>query len=170
MRIFLLFVFGICLSATPSVSAAPQADVLQLPSCRYCGMDRGKFAHSRMLVEYDDGSSVGICSIHCLVVEQVNNIDKTPTSIKVGDYDSRMLIDAEAAFWVIGGERPGVMSNRGKWAFEKKADAEAFIAASKGVLGSFEDAIRSAYDDMYKDTRSIRERRKMKRMKQMEHG
>jgi copper chaperone NosL len=151
---------------------APTASEAKTPegfaSCKYCGMDREKFAHSRMLIEYDDGSSLGTCSIHCLAVELANSIDRTHTAIKVGDYGTKKLIDAETAFWVVGGDKAGVMSSRAKWAFEKKADAEAFIAANSGTLGSFDDAIRSAYEDMFKDTKMIRDRRKMKRMQQME--
>ena len=136
-------------------------------SCKYCGMDRTKFAHSRMLVTYQDGSSVGTCSLHCTAVELANNIDKMPTSIKVGDFATKKLIDAETAHWVIGGDKMGVMTARAKWAFATKADAEVFIKTHKGTLGSFNDAIKAAYEDMYKDTKMIRERRAMKKMK---HG
>src|SRR5690242_11161675 len=70
-------------SAAPAATmAAPEGQA----SCKYCGMDREQFAHSRMLIEYDDGTAAGTCSLHCLAVELINNIDKTPTAIKVGDY------------------------------------------------------------------------------------
>jgi nitrous oxide reductase accessory protein NosL len=62
------------------------------------------------------------------------------------------------------------MTKRGKWAFEKKDDAEAFIKANGGTLISFDDVIKAAYTDMYEDTKMIRDKRKM--MKQspgMEH-
>ena len=151
-------------AATAATVKAPEGQA----SCKYCGMDREKFAHSRMLVEYDDGTAVGACSIHCLAVELTNSIDKTPRAIKVGDYSGKNLIDAESAFWVIGGDKSGVMSSRAKWAFKNRADAEAFIAANKGTMATFEDALKAAYEDLYKDTKMIRDRRKMKSMKQME--
>jgi len=137
-------------------------------SCKFCGMDRAKFAHSRMLVEYEDGTSASTCSIHCLAVEMANSIDKSPRAIRVGDYGTKQLIDTETATWVIGGGKTGVMSIRAKWAFGKKGDAEAFIAANGGSLATFEDALKAAYEDLYKDTRMIRERRKMMKMKKME--
>ena len=56
------------------------------------------------------------------------------------------------------------MSKQGKWAFEKKADAEAFVKTNQGRLASFEEAMNAAYDDMYADTKMIRANRKMKRM------
>ena len=53
-------------------------DIQKSPTCKYCGMDRQKFAHSRMLIEYTDGSRMASCSIHCLAVDLAQNIDKTP--------------------------------------------------------------------------------------------
>ena len=144
-----------------------QQDVDKHGSCKYCGMDRKMFAHSRMLLVYDDGSELGSCSLHCVAVDLALNIDKTPTTIQVADFNTKNLIDAEKAVWVIGGEKPGVMSKRAKWAFEKKADAEAFIQANKGTLADFEAAIKASYEDMYADTKMIREKRKAKHMK---HG
>lgn len=146
-----------------------QEDVKKEPSCKYCGMDRTKFAHSRMLVTYDDGTAVGTCSIHCLAVDLAINIDKTPSSIEVGDYTSQFLIDAEKAFWVIGGDKPGVMTKEAKWAFEKKEYAEKFIRAHGGTLATFDEAMKAAYVSMYADTKMIRERRQMKKMKGMQH-
>jgi len=143
-----------------------QQDIDRHASCKYCGMDRKMFAHSRMLLVYDDGSELGTCSLHCVAVDMALNIDKTPTTIQVADFNTKNLIDAEKAAWVIGGEKPGVMSRRAKWAFEKKADAEVFIQANKGTLADFEAAIKASYEDMYTDTKMIREKRKAKRMKQ----
>jgi len=144
--------------------AQAQEDIQKHASCKYCGMDRAKFAHSRMLVTYDDGSQLGTCSIHCLAVDLALNIDKTPKTIEVGDYNTKKLIDAEKAFWVVGGNKPGVMTKRGKWAFENKSDAEAFMKAEGGKVATFDDAMKATYEDMNEDTKMIRERRKMKRM------
>jgi copper chaperone NosL len=137
------------------------ADIQKDPTCKYCGMDRAKFAHSRMFVEYDDGSSLGTCSIHCLAIDLVVNMDKTPRAIQVGDYNSKKLIDAEKAFWVIGGNKPGVMTKKAKWAFENKADAEKFIAENGGTLATFDEAMKVTFEDMYADTKMIQEKRKM---------
>ena len=146
--------------------ALAQQDIDKHAGCKYCGMDRKMFAHSRMLLVYEDGSELGTCSLHCVAVDLALNIDKAPKTIQVADFNTKNLIDAEKAVWVIGGEKPGVMTKRAKWAFEKKADAEAFIQANKGTLADFEAAIKASYEDMYADTKMIREKRKAKRMKQ----
>jgi len=151
------------LSVTGFVFA--QDKVQTAPTCTYCGMNLVKYAHSRMVVTYDDGSSMGTCSIRCMATELALQIDKTPVSIQVGDYGSGKLIDAEKAFWVIGGNKPGVMSKQAKWAFAEKADAEKFIAENGGTLATFDDAMKAAYESMYQDTKMIREKRKMHKMK-----
>jgi nitrous oxide reductase accessory protein NosL len=156
----------LALAAAPP--AAAQDDVKASPSCRHCGMDREKFASSRMVIEYDDGSSLGTCSIHCAAVDLAVTLDKAPTAFKVADMTTRQLVDAEKAFWVVGGSRPGVMTRRAKWAFADKAASEAFAKEQGGTLATFEEAMKGAYEDMYLDTKMIREKRKMMRQKAME--
>lgn len=153
------------LLAMAGIAFAAEIDIDKHRSCNYCGMDRTKFAHSRMLVEYDDGSSAGVCSLRCAAVELVNNLEKSPSRISAGDYASRKLVDAEKAVWVIGGKKQGVMTRNAKWAFATREGAEEFIKENGGTVANFETAIKAAYHDIYQDTKMIRERRKMKRMK-----
>jgi copper chaperone NosL len=150
------------------VLAQTADDISTHKACIHCGMDRGQFNFSRMLIEYDDGTIAALCSLHCAAIDLANHIDKTPKLIQVGDYNGRQLINVETAFWVVGGNKPGVMSKRGKWAFEKKEAAENFLKTNMGRLVSFEEAMKAAYEDMAEDTKMIRERRKMKRMKMSE--
>jgi hypothetical protein len=82
-------------------------------------MDREAFGYSRMLVEYTDGTSAGTCSLHCTALELTAAIAKVPCAVKVADHNSRSLIDADWAYWVVGGDKPGVMTQRAKWAFQK---------------------------------------------------
>ena len=160
LGVVLLFLYS------SSAVAQGQEDVQSHPSCNYCGMDRAHFAHSRMLVRYSDGSEVGTCSIHCVAVEFIRSLDRIPQTIEAADYNKKNLVDAEKAFWVIGGDKPGVMTKRPKWAFEKKSDADAFIQVSGGRSATFEEAMKASYEDIYSDTKMIRERRKTKMMKE----
>ena len=93
------------------------------------------------------------------------NIDRPLIGVTVGDCDSKKQIDAEKAFWVIGGDKQGVMTLRAKWAFETKNAAERFISEHGGRLAMFEDVMRAAFEDMYEDIRMIRKKREMRRMK-----
>ncbi|MRR15006.1 MAG: NosL family protein [Deltaproteobacteria bacterium] len=167
-RMFVL-AFAVSLVFTAASFLLANDDTKAHPTCIYCGMDRVKFAHSRMLITYDDGSTVAFCSLHCTAVDLALKIDKTPTSVMVGDYATKELIDAEKASWVLGGAKMGVMTKRAKWAFANKEGADAFMSANGGTLISFDDALKAAYEDMNADTKMIRDKRKMKRM-QMQSG
>ena len=69
--------------------AFAQDDIAKHPACPLCGMDRAKFAHSRVLIEYDDGSTYGACSVHCAAIDMVVNIDKAPQAVMVGDFNTK---------------------------------------------------------------------------------
>lgn len=146
------------------MGVAPADDISKAASCSICGMNREKFAHSRIFIEYDDGSTFGACSIHCAAVDLAVNIDKTPMNIWVGDYNTKKLIDAEKAVWVIGGDKPGVMTKRAKWAFGNKSEAGQYIKEHGGKPAAFADAMKATYEDMYQDTMMIREKRKKMHM------
>jgi copper chaperone NosL len=143
-------------------------DAKEIPACKYCGMNREMFAHSRMLIEYDDGTVVGTCSLHCAALDLALNLDKTPKSIRVGDFGTKELIDAETAVWVIGGNKPGVMTRNAKWAFAKKEDAEKYQKENGGDIAGFDEALEAAYRDLSDDTKMIREKRRIMRMRMME--
>lgn len=166
MKKGILSVILIALLLAMAGVVSAQEDVQKEPACKFCGMDRAKFAHSRMLATYDDGTTLGTCSLHCLALDLAVNIDKTPRSIQVGDFSTKKLIDAEKAFWVIGGNKTGVMTKQAKWAFEKKEAAERFIMENSGAMATFDEALKAAYESMSADTKMIRDKRRM--MKQ--HG
>ena len=128
-------------------------------SCKHCGMDRTKFAHSRMVVTYTDGST-GTCSINCVVTD-LKEAKKEVKSFQVADYNSKKLTDAKTATWVIGGSKKGVMTKTAKWAFAEKSDADAFIKANGGKLASFDEALKAAEKD---------EAERSKNMKPKEHS
>lgn len=122
-------------------TASKHADVRQHADCKHCGMNREAFSSSRMLVTYNDGTSVGTCSIACLATELKAGKDKKVKSVQVGDYDRRTLIDAKKATWVIGGDQPGVMAPVATWAFGDKAAAQTFVKRHGGRLASYKEAL-----------------------------
>ena len=73
------FVIAVCfVFGGLAIAQLVKDDVTVQKSCKECGMDRGMFDFSRMMVEYDDGTVVPVCSIHCAAIDMANNIDKTP--------------------------------------------------------------------------------------------
>lgn len=146
--VMLLSFSAVCLGSGSSVEAP--AD------CKQCGMNRTKFSHSRMILTYSDDSSTGTCSINCVVVDMLANKGKTVKSFQVGDYDTKKLIDAKTATWVIGGTKKGVMTPVAKWAFAEKTRAEKFIMENGGKLAAFDDVLKAAENEqdgkvMHKD-------------------
>lgn len=130
-------------------------DINKYPKCKYNGMDREKFAYSRMLIEYEDGTKVGTGSFYCTAVDLTINFRKKVKSLKVGDYATKTLIDTKKAYWVIGGDVKGVMTKNPKWAFAKKEDAQSFIKEHGGELATYETALKTTNDDMIDDTQYL---------------
>jgi hypothetical protein len=97
-------IMAVCLVFGGLLAAQTKEDINFHKDCKYCGMSRGMYDFSRMLIEYDDGTAIAVCSTHCAAVELANNIDKTPKAIKVGDFIGKQLIDAENLL-VVGGKR-----------------------------------------------------------------
>ena len=162
----IFFLSGIIFAAI--AGAATTGDIADFPSCSYCGMDRAKFAHSRIYLSYADGSKAGVCSLHCATIEMIVKLDKEALGIMVGDLNTRELINVDKAYWVIGGDQMGVMTRRAKWAFAEEAGADRFIKDHGGARATFEEALKASFDDLYEDVNMIRKKRKMRRMKKME--
>lgn len=136
-----------------ALTAFAASDIDQHRDCKQCGMDRKAYGYSRMLVEYKDGIQVGTCSLHCVVTELNSNINGEKISFKVADRDTRTLIDAEKAFWVIGGRKRGVMTMQAKWAFTTKESAQQFISEFGGKLATWSEALAAAKEDTLPRTR-----------------
>ena len=111
------------------------------PSCQQCGMDREFFAQSRMLIVYADGSSAGECSLNCAVVEMKQNRGKKVKSLLVADYNTKELLEASTAAWVVGGRKGGVMTSEAKWAFAGKEAAQKFVWENGGKVTTFDEAL-----------------------------
>jgi len=126
-------------------------------------MDRGQFAHSRLLIAYTDSVTSAVCSIHCAALDLALHLRSGPQSIQVGDYRTHELIDAGTARWVIGGDKMGVMTRRAKWAFASQESADDFIREHGGQLSDFSGALKAAYEDMYDDVNLLRKRRSERR-------
>ena len=134
-------------------------------SCLYCGMKQAKFGHSWVVIEHEDGTKEGVCSVHCAAIDMALHTHLPIKAITVGDYNSKQQIDVDKAFWVIGGDQMGVMTIRAKWAFDSKASADGFIAAHGGRPATFDEVMKAAFEDMYADTLMIQKKRQMMKMK-----
>ncbi len=132
-------------------SGLAQSDIDCHRHCVNCGMDRKAYGYSRMLMRYDDGSEVGVCSLHCALIEIDAHKDRRLKTLFVADRNTRILIDAEKAVWVLGGKKGGVMTRRAKWAFESNDAADRFIQSYGGKIITWDEALAAAREDMAKE-------------------
>jgi len=66
---------------TGGALAAQAPDLKDAPKCRTCGMDRTAFDYSGTLIEFDDGTKIATCSLHCSAEELVLNRGKKVKAI-----------------------------------------------------------------------------------------
>ena len=134
-------------------------------SCDYCGMTKAKFGHSWVIIEHEDGSVSEVCSVHCAAIDMALHTDKAVKKITVGDYNTKKQIDADKAYWVIGGDKMGVMTARAKWAFGTKDEADNFMKEHSGKPATFDEVMKASFEDMYADTLMIQKKRQMMKKK-----
>ena len=147
------------------------------PKCPYCGMDRKEHHRARMLVQYSDNLTDGVCSIHCLGLSLGVNIDREPKAIWGPDYGSaaepRPLLPAEKLTYLIGADLKHAMTKRSKHSFASLDVAKEFQAKHGGTFGDFNEALKQSYLDMANDVamiRKMREERRKKMMSEQKHG
>lgn len=142
------------------------------PKCPYCGMDRKEHHRARMLVQYADDLSDGVCSIHCLSLSLGVNIDREPKNIWGPDYGStvepRPLVPVDNLIYLIGADLKHAMTKRSKHSFASLSTAKEFQAKHGGSLGNFNDALRESYLDMASDVGMIRKNREERRKRAAE--
>ena len=143
-------------------------ELKKYPRCRYCGMERAKFSHTRHLVVYEDDSVEGTCSIHCAAISLSLNMDRGPKAIYAGDAGAdgeiKPLVLVDKASYVIDPSKPGTMTRVSKFAYADAAKAEAAAkveasAKAGAKVVKFDDALKAAYLDMAEDSIMLRKRR-----------
>ena len=143
-------------------------ELLKFPRCRYCGMERAKFSHTRHLLVYEDDTVEGTCSLHCAAISLSLNMDRGPKGIYVGDAGSdevpKPLVLADRAFYVIDASKPGTMTRVSKFAYASRAVADAAAAGEASTRAGarvvdFDAALTAAYLGMAEDTVMLRKRR-----------
>jgi copper chaperone NosL len=135
----------------PSPLRAAGNDLSEHRFCAFCGMDRKAYGYSRMLIEYTDGTVVGVCSLHCAVIDLNEHPSLTVKALLVADRDSRTLIDASTAFWVSGGRKRGVMTLHPAWAFRTQEGAAAFMKDHGGALSAWPEVLAAARNEVMRE-------------------
>jgi len=142
-------------------------ELTKYPTCPYCGMNRTMWHHSRHLVHYDDDLVDPTCSLHCLAISLILNLDRGAKTIYAADFgaDSKIkpLVNVDQAAYLVGSDLPGTMTKESKMAFSSPEAAKAAGKSHGGKVVGFDEALTAAYLGMAKDTVMIREKRAAKR-------
>jgi nitrous oxide reductase accessory protein NosL len=143
-KYFAACLIAVVLTCFSGAAIFAQSDIDDHRTCSQCGMDRKAYGYSRMLIRYQDGTEVGVCSLHCAVVDMDANKARALQSLLIADRDTRALIDVEKAIWVVGGTKRGVMTQRPAWAFASRTAADAFMRSYGGEIAAWSDVLASA--------------------------
>jgi nitrous oxide reductase accessory protein NosL len=149
-----------------------EGDIEKYKKCPYCGMDRQEHNKTRMLVQYSDDLSDGVCSIHCLALSLGVNIDREPKNIWGPDFaatvEPRPLVPVDQLTYLIGADLKHAMTKKSKHYFASLDVAKEFQAKHGGNLAKFEDALRESYLGMADDVAQIRKNREERRKRAAE--
>ncbi|CAG1021536.1 partial Copper-binding lipoprotein NosL, partial [Patescibacteria group bacterium] len=121
-----------------------QVQAEERESCRVCGMWIDEYKKTAAELVYKDGKKIHTCGVACMLreVDDAGGIDKFQ-SVKVHDWITGELVDAETATYVLGSKViPDMIPNY--IAFAKRSDAEAFAAKEGGEVIDF----NFAYEDI----------------------
>ena len=147
MRIVTVVVTVVVIVAVYVFGFATPKDLARYPDCLNCGMSRKSCAHTRIIVEYADGTKRAECGLHCLLADLVDQPGRQPKTILAADYNSRKLVEAEKCWWV---RYDNVVECRGSkvmLAFRSERGAEDFIVSFGGNKLNFDEALKVVYQD-----------------------
>lgn len=110
--------------------------------CAVCGMWIDQYEHTRHVVILHDGNTEYFCSIAC-ASKYIEVNGREIQKIKVADFITRELIEADYAFYLVDSDIPGVMSYISRIAFATSKSAEEFREIHGGKIITFEQALSS---------------------------
>ncbi|OQX74440.1 MAG: hypothetical protein B6D59_02450 [Campylobacteraceae bacterium 4484_4] len=162
--LLLLVTIGFAKEATMFQSVSSEKATLlqkgpQKMFCIRCGMMLPKFYKTNHAIRYKNGKTEQYCSMHCLAETLQNTDPSVIEEILVVDVPSLKMIDAKKAWYVIGSNVKGTMTQNSKYAFAEKSDAEAFAKEHGGKVVDFDTALKIAKEDLAKDNLMIGKKR-----------
>lgn len=119
-------------------------------SCTVCGMHLPTFYKTGHAATTKENKIKQYCSLHCVVHD--NEINETDLyNVKVVDVTTLKFVTAQSAYYVVGSQMPGTMTRFSKYAFAKRADADAFVKRYGGHVMNFYDAYTVSMQDFMKE-------------------
>jgi nitrous oxide reductase accessory protein NosL len=132
----LVIVIGIYISASTT----------EREGCVVCGMYLDLYERTRLEISYRDGTTKSTCSLACAAEVINQNRDKIK-EVRVADFLSGKLFDADTAYVLEGSDVPGVMTYTSRIAFSSKAQALTFQKKHGGRIITFDQALKDQLED-----------------------
>jgi len=126
--------------------------------CPLCSMNLKMFWKTTHWLTFSDGTRTGYCSIHCaskVYQDRATDIDRW----EVADYDTKKLINARKAHFVIGSDLPGTMTPVSKLAFASLDVAKKYQKEHGGTIGTLDDALKRALEGRGEDMALIKKKK-----------
>jgi nitrous oxide reductase accessory protein NosL len=108
-----------------------------------------------------NGNNRQYCSMRCLVMD-MDEYGIDLNSVQVLDVTAQKYIQAQDAYYVVGSEVDGSLSQKSKLAFKSKKDAQEFIKKYKGTLKNFKETLELAKNSLKKDNEILKKIKKKK--------
>ena len=141
-------IMALVVAATYAFGYLTPKDLVQYPECLHCGMSRKVCAHTRITVEYADGTRRAECGLHCLLADLVEQPGRQPKRILAADYNDRKLADAKKSYWVRYDNADACRESKIMLAFRTEHGADDFIVSFGGRKFNFDEALRLTYLDI----------------------
>lgn len=151
-------VMALTVAAVYAFGYATPKDLAQYPDCLNCSMSRKDCAHTRMTVEYNDGTKRAECNLHCLLADLLDQPGRQPKRILAADYHDKKLAEAERSWWVRYENAVECRGSKVMLAFRSESGADDFIASFGGSKLTFDQALKQTYLDLEAEQRTVRER------------
>ncbi len=114
--------------------------------CAICGMYLNLYEKTRLVILFNDSTKKSTCSIAC-AAEVINQNRGRIKGVKVADFLTGKLFDADKAYFLEGSDVPGVMTYTSRLAFSTKAQALAFQKKHGGRIITFDQALKDQLED-----------------------
>jgi copper chaperone NosL len=145
MRVLALTVVVLLLLAAGyTFGIATPKDLAQYPQCLHCGMDRTQCKHTRVSIEFADGTKAAECSLQCLVATLKEQPWRRTKTISAADYNDKKLVPAESCSWVRYDNAVSCQGSRVMLAFRSESAADRFVHSFGGRKMTFNDALLAA--------------------------
>ena len=114
--------------------------------CVICGMYLDLYERTRLVILFNDDTTKSTCSLAC-AAKVINQNRGRIKGVKVADFLTGKLLDADKAYFLEGSDIPGVMSYTSRVAFSSKTQASTIQKKHGGRIITFDRALKDQLED-----------------------